>query len=441
MDKNVAVYWDFENIHASLCSVKLGGEWYRRNRYYKQPKVLDISSVMEYISTLGQININKAYANWSFFHPYSYELQDFSVDLIQLFPRGSHGKNGADIRMAMDVIEDINLNQHIETIVILGGDSDYIAIAQKVKQRGKVIIGIGVRETTNQYWMKSCNEFKFYSSLLIKSAAVSDLEKEGFDTGDIDEARELIIKAINSIMKTTGENYARKAAIKPMIQRLEPSFDESNYGFQTFSDMLESCRDIITIVEGEYDHLVTITNPKNKISLANLTTHPINPYITILRKQQIRLPNTNILQTALKLTFRIFQEHRALESFDQYKILLAEHLDSAGLEYEDSDLSKVKSILYKSFCFIINRIPAEEKDSISDDLSLELTSKSISLDQSISSEDYLVEITFKTLIRRILDNIEIDNASPELFSEIFWGDKEHAENAQKFIDEYKTNKQ
>ena len=125
-------------------------------------------SIMEFIAALGLVNINKAYADWSSFYKYSPSLQEFSIDLVQLFPRGRHGKNGSDIRMSIDVIEDLSLHQHLDTIVVIGGDSDYIAIAQKVRQRGKTIIGIGVKETTNQYWIKSCNEFKFYSGILVR---------------------------------------------------------------------------------------------------------------------------------------------------------------------------------------------------------------------------------------------------------------------------------
>ena len=150
-ETHLAVYWDFENIHgipyAILSSGIIGTI---KNRTSEQPQVIAIDSIMEFIAALGLVNINKAYADWSSFYKYSPSLQEFSIDLVQLFPRGRHGKNGSDIRMSIDVIEDLSLHQHLDTIVVIGGDSDYIAIAQKVRQRGKTIIGIGVKETTNQ---------------------------------------------------------------------------------------------------------------------------------------------------------------------------------------------------------------------------------------------------------------------------------------------------
>ena len=124
-------------------------------------EVITINSIMEYVAGLGDVNINKAYANWTYLYPYSFDLQNHAIDLIQLFPRGRNGKNGADIRMAIEIIEDMTLNTHIDTIVAVGGDSDYISIAQKVRQKGRHIIGIGAKETTNQYWIKSCNEFSY----------------------------------------------------------------------------------------------------------------------------------------------------------------------------------------------------------------------------------------------------------------------------------------
>ena len=98
------------------------------------------------------------------------------------FLRGAHGKNGADIRMAIDIIEDLAQNPHISIIVVLGGDSDYISIAQKVRQKGRRIVGIGVQESTNQYWIRSCNEFKFYASLLVKSSASQVTDTEDVET-------------------------------------------------------------------------------------------------------------------------------------------------------------------------------------------------------------------------------------------------------------------
>ena len=194
-----------------------------------------------------------------------------------MFHRGSHGKNGADIRMALDVIEDISLHRHITTIVIIGGDSDYISLAQKVRQNGKFIIGIGVKETTNQYLVKSCNEFKYYSSLLVKSSSIINLEREGFEESDISEAKILLRDSIKRIQNNSGSTVANKAAIKPMMMRLDPSFDESNYGFSTFNDFLDNCNDTIEITQGEFDHLVTLKGDDHSFHQEIVATNVNDP--------------------------------------------------------------------------------------------------------------------------------------------------------------------
>jgi hypothetical protein len=102
----VAVYWDFENIHISLLNLQYGTEWASQNKRAAQPELVNVEHIMEYVSSLGDVNINKAYANWTILQNYSIPLQTYAVDLIQLFPRNFFsGKNGSDIRLSIDVIE------------------------------------------------------------------------------------------------------------------------------------------------------------------------------------------------------------------------------------------------------------------------------------------------------------------------------------------------
>src|SRR5690349_8149977 len=97
----VAVYWDFENIHAGVVDAQYGEGAYRNNFGRTQPELVKMQPVMSYITSLGEVAINRAYANWRFLGPYKYQLLDFSIDLIQLYSRGSNAKNGADIRIVL----------------------------------------------------------------------------------------------------------------------------------------------------------------------------------------------------------------------------------------------------------------------------------------------------------------------------------------------------
>src|SRR5689334_7487330 len=134
---NVAVYWDFENIHASLLDTRKGSGTYKASRYTPQDPLVDVESLMEFVASLGAVAINRAYGNWQWFARYREVLLHNAVELIQLFPPGSSAKNGADIKLCLDATEDIIRFPHIATIVIVGGDSDFLPVAQKIKATGK----------------------------------------------------------------------------------------------------------------------------------------------------------------------------------------------------------------------------------------------------------------------------------------------------------------
>jgi hypothetical protein len=362
------------------------------------------------------VNINKAYSHWGFLYSYSSDLQNHSVDLIQLFPRGGHCKNGADIRMAIDVIEDLALNPHITTVVIVGGDSDYISIAQKVRQKGRSIIGIGIKETTNQYWIKACNEFKFYSSLLVKSSAIDDVEAEGYEAGDIHDAKELLARAVARIAAETGENYAKKAAVKPMMVRLDPSFDETNYGSSSFREFLDRCADVVNIFQGIHDHHVSLRN--SKVGPILSTFEPLHPYASILKKQQIRLVDPLLLQACVRHTFDIFHEEGYVESFDEYRERLACCLTSEDTQFVDADLSKVKGILFKAFCFQTD----QER-------------RVVRLAEGIESAEALEDRIVRTMAKRVADNFD-EEVDPAAFAELFLGDAFQASRVRRLIEAF-----
>jgi hypothetical protein len=175
---SLAIYWDFENIHASLGNLRHDDKnWYRRHRGEAQPEIVQIEVVMEYAASIGDVNINRAYGNWITFANYAANLQRHAIDLVQLFDRGPHGKNGADIRLAIDVIDDVLRHDQIGTVLVVGGDSDYIAIAQRVRARGLRVVGIGVDGATNPYWIHSCTEFKLYDVLASRSAPTAIVQQ------------------------------------------------------------------------------------------------------------------------------------------------------------------------------------------------------------------------------------------------------------------------
>ena len=415
---NIAVYWDFENIHASLCTREMGPKWYKENFNSKQPYLVDINSIMQYIAELGNVNVNRAYANWSFLKLYSSDLQNYAIDLIQLFPRGRFGKNGSDIRMAIEIIEDIANNPHVDIVVLIGGDSDYISVAQKVRQKGKSIIGIGVQETTNQYWVKSCNEFKYYSSLLVKSSMISDLEAEGYEIGDLDEAKSLLKRALEAGTSGGGRDGVLKAALKPLMLRFEPSFDETNYGFTSFSEFVASFSDIIEIVQGEHDHLVRLKKPltNESITFAASEAMPSNRYESILRKQKVRTINPELLDAALNEVFEML--HDSEINNIAFKPELVTRMTSKASQFTETDAAKVKALLYKATVF--RYLPNNKSTLISE----------------IESAEELIYRVRLLLLSRIVDNISDDNIDELMLSDLIFGDKNHVADIQLLMAEY-----
>ncbi|VWX62984.1 conserved hypothetical protein [Burkholderiales bacterium 8X] len=164
---SVALYWDFENLHGSLCEARFGEGAYARpdNRFKVQEPLIDLASVIELVASFGPIAIHRAYANWQYLGRYRDALLQAGIELIQLFPPGASAKNGADIKLCLDAVDDIGRWDHLATVAIVGGDSDFMPLAQRIKAAGRRLVGIGARSSTNRHWAASCHAFRYYEDL------------------------------------------------------------------------------------------------------------------------------------------------------------------------------------------------------------------------------------------------------------------------------------
>lgn len=164
---SVALYWDFENLHASLVEARFGEGAYARpdNRFKVQEPLIDVTAVIELVASFGPIAIHRAYANWQYLGRYRDALLQAGIELIQLFPPGASAKNGADIKLCLDAVDDIGRWDHLGTVAIVGGDSDFMPVAQRIKAAGRRLVGIGARNSTNRHWAASCHAFRYYEDL------------------------------------------------------------------------------------------------------------------------------------------------------------------------------------------------------------------------------------------------------------------------------------
>ena len=190
-EPRVALYFDFDNIVISRYDQLHGDGAYRKDTSRgKAPApgtqaaerlveaTVDVDAVLDYASTFGTIALARAYADWSTPINASYrgQLIDRAVDLVQLFPLVKSMKNGADIRLAVDAVEDLFRLDGLTHIVIVAGDSDYVPLAQKAKRLGAYVVGIGVAGGTSRALSAACDEFADYDALLTTDASVDDDE-------------------------------------------------------------------------------------------------------------------------------------------------------------------------------------------------------------------------------------------------------------------------
>lgn len=163
----VALYWDFENLHAGLCEARQPGVYSQQDHRFKvQEPLVDVAVVVALATSFGPLALHRAYCNWQFFGRYRDALLHHAVDLVQLFPPGAAAKNGADIRLCLDAVEDVGRFPHIGTVVVVGGDSDFLPLGQKLRAAGRRVVGVGLRQHTNAHWAASCHAFHCYDDLV-----------------------------------------------------------------------------------------------------------------------------------------------------------------------------------------------------------------------------------------------------------------------------------
>jgi hypothetical protein len=263
-DSAVAIYWDFENVHACLLDAAGGGEsTYHKTGHKPQAVVVDIARVVEYAATLGRVVVHRAYANWQFFANYRHDLQAHAIDTVQLFPL-TVSKNGADIRLAIDAVEDLHAHPHITDVVVVASDSDYTALAQRCRTRGRRFVGVTAAHTARGY-LHACDEVRRYHDLpassgfvpplMLAQAAVTRVKR---DATTLEDAAALVVEAITRLAGGSGEPWVLKARVRPMVKRLDPDFDESSLGFTSFSVLVDALGGRIAERHGISDHELAV---------------------------------------------------------------------------------------------------------------------------------------------------------------------------------------
>ncbi|MDJ0323802.1 NYN domain-containing protein [Cryobacterium sp. PH31-AA6] len=327
-DARVGLYIDFDNIvisryqqlHGRNAFQRDGIRDFDRSSRDADPEVaarlaaatVDFNAIIDFAASFGALVVNRAYADWSVPVNASYQRQLMSraVDLTQLFTATTRGtKNGADIRLAVDVVEDLFRLPDLTHVIIVAGDSDYIALAQKSKRLGRYVVGIGVAGSTSTSLAAACDEFEDYDSLpgIVKVAATAPVaaapaersrsgkkaaepaeeppkaapvEARRFTTipmfshtddsqfdepepaEDIDPqtvATELLVRALQiGHAKGDADEWLNTGTVKNQMRRMDPSFNERPLGYRSFTDFLSSRGDLAELVEDGPQRLIRL---------------------------------------------------------------------------------------------------------------------------------------------------------------------------------------
>lgn len=253
---SVALYWDFENLHASLCEARQEGAYSKQdNRFRVQEPLIDIQAVVDLAASFGPIAINRAYCNWQYFSRYRDGLLQSAVELIQMFPPGGSAKNGADIKLCLDAVEDMGRFAHVGTLIIVSGDSDFMPLSQKVKAAGRTLMGVGTRQNTNRHWAKSCHEFRYYDNLLESLDAPRAPPAQSLQ---LDAAKDIFRRATRLLAANQGDAWVSQSALWQMIKRLDSTFDPKEHGFVNFMAMLNDFEALVEVRQEASDLMVRL---------------------------------------------------------------------------------------------------------------------------------------------------------------------------------------
>jgi hypothetical protein len=280
-DARVAVYIDFDNIVISRYDQVHGRNTFQRDkakgldRERLRAAIVDLGAIMDFASSFGTLVLTRAYADWSAEVNANYhgQLVGRAVDLVQLFPAAAYGKNGADIRLAVDAVEDMFRLPDLTHVVIVGGDSDYIALAQRCKRLGRYVVGIGVAGASSQSLAAACDEFLTYDGLpgISPTAVAAPPKKRGRHASAAESEEEpapdpqvaatgLLERALRIGLEKDDAEWLHNSAVKAQMKRMDPSFSEKALGFKSFSDFLRARSDVVTLDESTTTRMVRLRN-------------------------------------------------------------------------------------------------------------------------------------------------------------------------------------
>jgi len=260
--RNMALFCDFENVALGVRDAKFAA--------------FDIQKVLERLLLKGSIVVKKAYCDWDRYKEFKKAMHEAAFELIEIPHVRQSGKNSADIRMVVDALDLCYTKSHVDTFVVISGDSDFSPLVSKLRENDKVVIGVGVKNATSDLLIANCDEFIFYDDLVRESdkprrgrrkASAKKADKKSSTNTEDDkqqEALELVLETVEALFKERGEQEkVWGSMVKQTLKRRKPGFDETYHGFRNFGQLLEEAqaRKLLTLQLDEKSGGYIITKP------------------------------------------------------------------------------------------------------------------------------------------------------------------------------------
>ena len=242
---NLALFCDFENVALGV----------REARYAE----FDVKKVLERLLLKGSIVVKKAYCDWERYKEFRPAMHYASFELIEVPHVSQSGKNSADIRMVVDALDLCYTKAHVDTFVILSGDSDFSPLVSKLRENNKLVIGVGVKNSTSELLIANCDEFIYYDDLVRVqkkrqapkkkaeekvSKAAAPAAAQDRESAKKQEALDLVLETVEALIEERGEDETIWGSmVKQAVKRRKPGFSESYYGFKSFGALLEEGRE------------------------------------------------------------------------------------------------------------------------------------------------------------------------------------------------------
>jgi len=237
--KNLALFCDFENIALGV-----------RDANYAR---FEINEVLERLLVKGNIVVKKAYCDWDRYKGFKADMHEASFELIEIPHVRQSGKNSADIRMVVDALDLCYTKEHVDSFVIISGDSDFSPLVSKLRENNKLVIGVGVKNSTSDLLIANCDEFIYYDDLIrmaerrkpkkkrpTKKEEAEEQSRNNRQERRAEKAFEQVLETIDDLVSERGdEDIIWGSMVKQALKRRKPGFNESYHGFRSFGKMLE----------------------------------------------------------------------------------------------------------------------------------------------------------------------------------------------------------